>query len=181
LQNLITNILLDILRADNNRLALELSRNEADVRRVEDDAEKTTMRFLDYRSHRQALVAKLGGQPLTSTHKNKLAMIADDKTIKRCLQSENVITYWEALTSVLEGKRFFNTIHFASKWSDKVIHQPGGGVSSISLDRLQDTKQDCSYLWRLSVKLHISLDCCLRLVCFTFMRTLNGRKGSITI
>jgi hypothetical protein len=52
------------------------------------------------------------------------------KSLKRCLQSEDVIRYWEALSSVGEGKPFFNTTYLSSKWSEKTIHQPGGGVSN---------------------------------------------------
>lgn len=123
------------LRANGNRLALELSRNDMDVRRVEDDAEKSTMRFLEYMSQRQEMLAKSKNGSLGMKDRDQLAKVADsqgltDKTLKRCLQSEEVVRYWEALMSVsADGRRFFNTIHFSSKWSDKVIHQPGGGVS----------------------------------------------------
>lgn len=106
-----------------------------DVRRVEDDAEKSTMRFLEYRSHRQEMIKNSADGKLTMKDRDQLSSVAMkhgllDKSLKRCLQSEDVVRYWEALMSVApEGQRFFNTIHFSSKWSDKTIHQPGGGVS----------------------------------------------------
>ena len=93
------------------------------------------MRFLEYRSRRQEEESRQG-RKLTNTERDKLskAIAGSDKHLKHCLQSEDVLTYWEALSSVNGGARFFNTTHFASKWSDKTIHQPGGGVSN----RFQD-------------------------------------------
>lgn len=70
---------------------------------------------------------------LTSSERDKLSKGVTDKTLKRCLQSEDVLNYWEALYSVAEGQEFFNTKYFASKWVAKTIHQPGGGVSNNSI------------------------------------------------
>jgi hypothetical protein len=134
---LFINTTLDILRADGNRLALALSRNTVDVRKVEDDAEKTTMSYLEYRSKRAPKEKELG-RTLTSTERDKISgEIAGingkaNKQLKACLQSELVLTYWGALMSVHEGQGYLNTKYFSSKWSDKTIHQPGGGVSRIS-------------------------------------------------
>lgn len=132
---IITIYILATLRADGNRLALELSRNEAVVQKVEGDAEKTTMRFLEYMTRRKAMEAK--SQTLSSADRDQLAKMAEkngvtDKPLKRCFQSEEVLTYWMALASVNNGIPFFYSKHFASKWSEKVIHQPGGAVSNIS-------------------------------------------------
>lgn len=120
---------LDILRANGCLLALELSRNELEVRKVENDGERSTMRFLQYKSKREALQAEK--RKLTMADRDELAKNeTDDKVLKRCLQSEDVVDYWWSLTSVAVHGRFLNTTHFSSKWSDKTIHQPGGGVSN---------------------------------------------------
>ncbi|KAF8799686.1 hypothetical protein BYT27DRAFT_7316212, partial [Phlegmacium glaucopus] len=119
-----------VLRAEGSQLGLQLSRNEMDVWRVEDDAEKTTMRYLEYRNEREALEKK---GHLSNADRAELSKVADrkgvlDKALKRCLQSEDVLKYWRELMSVAARGRFINTKHFASKWTDKTIHQPGGGL-----------------------------------------------------
>ena len=91
------------------------------------------MGFLEYRGQRQAMESKLGPK-LKSTDRDKLAKLAEkrgttDKTLKSCLQSEDILSYWEALASVVEGRVFYNTKYFSSKWSKRTIQQPGGGVS----------------------------------------------------
>ena len=124
------NITLEMLLADDNRLVLELSRNKVEVRKLEDDAEKTTMKFLEYRGQRQAIESKIG-RKLKRAEEAKMAEEIDttDKTLKSCLQSEDILAYWEALASVVDGRAFYNTKHFSSKWSERTIQQPGGGVS----------------------------------------------------
>jgi hypothetical protein len=126
--------ILDTLMANNCQLAGVLARNERDVRRVEDDAEKTTMRFLEYRRRRQ-VKEKESGRVLSNAERNVLSKsvmenAGKDISLKHCLQSEDVISYWETLASVLNGKPYLYTTYFSSKWSDKTIHQPGGGVSN---------------------------------------------------
>ena len=102
---------------------------------MEDDAEKTTMSYLEYKSRRLVMESSLG-RPLTSGERDRIAGEvagkgrASDHTLKPCLQSELILTYWGALESVYEGQRFFNTKYFSSKWSLNTIHQPGGGVSN---------------------------------------------------
>jgi hypothetical protein len=106
-----------------------------DVRKLEDDAEKTTMSYLEYSSKRAAKENELG-RTLTSTERDRISgEIAGvngnaNKYLKGCLQSDLVLTYWGSLMSVANGRRFVNTKYFSSKWSEQTIHQPGGGVSS---------------------------------------------------
>ena len=127
-------ITLEKVRADGNRLALELSRSKEVVRKVEDDSEKCTMSFIAYKSIRTKMEAEKG-KALTSSERDEIAATLagqggmSDHGLKPCLQSELIITYWRDLESVVEGRRFFNTKYFSSKWSQKAIHQPGGGVS----------------------------------------------------
>jgi hypothetical protein len=114
---------------------LELSRNKPELRRVEDDAEKSTMGYLLYKGARQKMEEEKLGGILSSTDRDKIAAVVagkgkkSDQTLKPCLQSELILTYWASLESVVNGRRFFNTKYFSSKWSQKTIHQPGGGVS----------------------------------------------------
>jgi len=96
---------------------------------VENDAEKTTMSFKDYKG-RQATKEKELGRELNNSERDQITkLIADAGDLKRCLQSKLVLSYWASLESVLDGKHFHNTKYFASKWVDKTIHSPGGGVS----------------------------------------------------
>jgi hypothetical protein len=121
---------LGILRANGNKLALELSRNKVEVRNVENDAEKSVMTYLEYKIQR-ANMEKKTGEKLTSSERDEIArkLAGGDKNLKACLQSELILTYWGSLQSVVEGRRFFNTKYFSSKWSIDTIHKPGGGVS----------------------------------------------------
>ena len=101
-------------------LALEISRNKAIVRKVENDGEKTTMRFLEYWSQRQNLLKLRKGKPLTKANRDQLSKFAEyegvlNKFLKHCLQSEEVVRYWDALTSVAVRGCFLNTTHFAFK------------------------------------------------------------------
>jgi AAA+ ATPase superfamily predicted ATPase len=118
---------LETLRANDNRLALELSRNKKEVRKVEDDAERTTMSFLLYTSLRK------GKTELTNKERSELAdevsRSSTNKDLKRCFQSELVVTFWNALASVNNGRDFMNTKYLSSKWAADTILQPGGGVS----------------------------------------------------
>jgi hypothetical protein len=127
----------DVLQARGNRLGLALSKNEMDVRQVEDNAEKSTMRYLEYRNEREVLEKERNGK-LTAGDRAMLAKLAEkkgatDKILKRCLQSEDVVSFWKALTSISVVGRFLNTKYMASKWTDGVVHQPGGGVSDFIL------------------------------------------------
>lgn len=103
-----------------------MAQNDANVRQIEDDAEKTTMRYLEYRNERELLEEKRSGK-LTKSNCGELAKLAErkghlDRSLKQCLQSEDVIWYWKALMSVAVGGRFINTKHFASKWTEKMVH-----------------------------------------------------------
>lgn len=134
------------------------------------------MCYLEYREIRRAKEQE-SGKALTSADRDQISGElagrggASDKSLKHCLQSELVLRYWESLASVAGGEHFFNTKYFSSEWSDKTIHQPGGGVSNIicffsgSL-----TNGGCSSLWRSSLRLPISLDCCLHHVSFMWTR-----------
>ena len=96
------------------------------------------MSYLEYKARRVVREAETGGS-LTSGERDEIAgEIAgkgrnSDHNLKPCLQSELILTYWGALESVIDGQRFFNTKYFSSKWSLQAIHNPGGGVSRISL------------------------------------------------
>lgn len=122
---------LETLRADNNRLVLELSRNKSEVRSVENDAEKSTMGYLIYKAKRKVKEAEKG--VLSGKDRHEIAgEVAREgyQDLKPCLQSELILTYWGSLESVdPDGQRFSNTKYFSSKWSQETIHQPGGGVS----------------------------------------------------
>ena len=101
---------------------------------MEDDSKKCTMSFIAYKSIRTKMEAEKG-KALTSSERDEIAATLagqggkSDHGLKPCLQSELILTYWRDLESVVEGQRFFNTKYFSSKWSQKAIHQPGGGVS----------------------------------------------------
>ena len=133
---IIKNLLITLEKslADGNRLAYELSRNKEVVRKVEDDSEKCTMSFKTYKALRVAMEEKKG-KGLTSSERDQIAAELAGKgkdcdlDLKPCLQSEMIFTYWKDLENIVEGRRFFNTKYFSSKWSQKTIHQPGGGVS----------------------------------------------------
>lgn len=110
---------------------MELSRNKPEVRKVEDDAEKTTMNYLAYKS-RRVVDEEEKERQLTSNERHSIAgEVADNIKIKSCLQSELVLTFWGVLESVLGGTQFYNTRIFSSKWALATIHSPGGGVGSI--------------------------------------------------
>ena len=126
---------------------------------MEDDAEKTTIRYLEYRNERDAMEKKANGK-LTMLERGKLAKLAEqkgstDKILKRCLQSEDVIGYWKVLTEAGVGGRFIMTKHFASKWTDKVVHQPGGGVSKNWFVFYCILTFGISFSWRWSKKLRV--------------------------
>lgn len=112
------------------------------------------MSYLAYKSRRKVVVDELAeGQELSIAQKHKIVgEIADDPNIKVCLQSELIVKFWGALESV-DGRRFYNTRFFSSKWVINTIHSPGGGVSYFSLDfkKGQDTYYGCSSFSRSSV------------------------------
>lgn len=125
---------IETLRANENRLALELSRNPKEIRKVENDKEKTQMIYLQFVAERTNIENE-SGKKLTSAQRNQIShsLVGKNGTLKKCLQSELVMTYWDALTTIKEGRAFLNTKYFSSKWSNTVIHrQPGGGVSAVS-------------------------------------------------
>ena len=88
------------------------------------------MAYLSYKARKDALEGETSRE-LTNTERDEIArsvvgMKSGD--LKRCLQSLLALRYWDALASVMDGK-YYNTKYFSSKWTQKTVHSPGGGVS----------------------------------------------------
>lgn len=113
----------------------QLSRNISDVRKVEDDNERSTLTFGMYDCQRRKVEAEMEpGMALRAWEKDDLAKYADvlgtrSVSLRRCLQSEDVVQYWRSLCAESAGMSFVHTEYFGSKWVDKAVHRPGGGVS----------------------------------------------------